>query len=332
VFVLLLQHTSYCFFNLPSRRAQCPRSTKAPVVSLASELKAALPNCRFARYTRSETTIEQTIPRTTGPAETTMALAERTRTCDGLLTAALCCSDINGPGVVNRIWTPTPSDDSLDFYIDDTTRAAFTIQYKDLFSGKVFPFVAPLCNNQLGGYYCYLPIPFQRRCMIIFRGKQTQFYQVGYRLFPSGHCCKDIQYHPGCRRKKQPCNACKPCGTNESLPYKISSRRKARKRFKHIKAAFQLRPGTTQPLFQTSRGGRIIGIELEPASAFEGLTKDVDLKITWDGEAQPAVYCPVADFFGYAFGQTSMQSLLIGTSGRKNYCYFPMPFDRSAKS
>ena len=96
------------------------------------------------------------------------------------------------------------------------------------------------------------------------------------------------------------------------------------------KTRFELQPGSKHVLLQTNKGGRIIGIELEPSSAFEGLSKDVDIKITWDHEINPAVYCPVADFFGYAFGKASMEGLLIGTSGKKNYCYFPMPFDRSA--
>jgi DnaJ-class molecular chaperone len=38
----------------------------------------------------------------------------------------------------------------------------------------------------------------------------------------------------------------------------------------------------------------------------------------------------LGDFFGYAWGQPAMQSLLVGTSGETNYCYFPMPFDRRA--
>ena len=57
----------------------------------------------------------------------------------------------------------------------------------------------------------------------------------------------------------------------------------------------------------------------------------MDIKITWDDEKYPAIYCPVADFFGYAFGRTSMQSLLLGSRNNTNYCWFPMPFDRSAK-
>src|SRR6185295_3542203 len=92
--------------------------------------------------------------------------------------------DVKGSGLINRIWTPTPTNDSLDFYIDDTLSPAFTICYRDLFSGAVYPFMAPLCANQLGGYYCYLPIPFSESCKIVFRGKTTRFHQIGYRLYP----------------------------------------------------------------------------------------------------------------------------------------------------
>ena len=73
--------------------------------------------------------------------------------------STLVIFDMKGNGVINRIWTPTPTDDSLDFYIDDTSKIAFSICYRDLFSGQVYPFVSPLCANQLGGYYCYFPIP-----------------------------------------------------------------------------------------------------------------------------------------------------------------------------
>src|ERR1700733_8868041 len=52
--------------------------------------------------------------------------------------------DQKGPGVVNRIWTETATKDTMDFYIDDNSRPTLSISYMDLFSGKIFPFVAPL--------------------------------------------------------------------------------------------------------------------------------------------------------------------------------------------
>src|ERR1044072_7557120 len=33
--------------------------------------------------------------------------------------SSLVIFDVKGTGVVNRIWTPTPTQDTLDFYIDD---------------------------------------------------------------------------------------------------------------------------------------------------------------------------------------------------------------------
>src|SRR5450432_4316710 len=94
--------------------------------------------------------------------------------------------DVKGAGVINRIWTPTPTSDTLDFYIDDSLHAAFSIKYADLFSNKIYPFIKPLCGNELGGYYCYLPIPFQWCCKIVCRARKTQFHQIQYRLYSRG--------------------------------------------------------------------------------------------------------------------------------------------------
>ncbi len=235
--------------------------------------------------------------------------------------------DIKGPGVINRIWTPTPTDDTLDFYIDDTVHTAFSIKYSDLFSGKTFPFVSPLCGRELGGCYCYLPIPFQTNCKIISRVKQTQFHQIQYRLYPQGTIVKKFS-------------------TSLSEEEKASLKRIARlwnKEEHNIKDFYaennvvitsktiQLLPGTTKTIFNTRQGGRILKLMFDNASIFEGLQKQVDIKITWDDEHTPAVYCPLADFFGYAFGKVSMQNLLLGTRAGKNYCLLPMPFDKSAR-
>jgi hypothetical protein len=57
--------------------------------------------------------------------------------------SSLVIFDVKGKGVITRIWTPTPTEDTLDFYIDDETRPTFSIKYLDLFSGKRYPFVAP---------------------------------------------------------------------------------------------------------------------------------------------------------------------------------------------
>jgi hypothetical protein len=231
-----------------------------------------------------------------------------------------------GKGVITRIWTPTPTEDTLDFYIDNDNHPAMSIKYSDLFSGKRYPFVAPLCGNQLGGFYCYLPIPFAESCRIVSRGKKLQFHQLQYRIYSDQATVKSFSPDLTSEEKE----------TLERIQTLWNKKDKSPEDFYSEKlsesaGAFELHPGDVKEVLNIDRPGRLAGIEFGPVSAFEGLSKNLAIRITWDNESTPSVYCPVADFFGYAFGQASMQSLLVGSTAEKNYCYFPMPFDNNAK-
>lgn len=59
--------------------------------------------------------------------------------------------------------------------------------------------------------------------------------------------------------------------------------------------------------------------------------REVVLRIYWDGEENPSVECPVADFFGSGFGYTDFASVLMGMTSGGLYCNFPMPFAKSAR-
>ena len=57
------------------------------------------------------------------------------------------------------------------------------------------------------------------------------------------------------------------------------------------------------------------------------------LKITWDGAPEAQVEAPLGAFFGAhrTALEDSYASLLLGYSPASMYCYFPMPFWKSAK-
>lgn len=242
--------------------------------------------------------------------------------------SSLVLFDVKGPGAINRIWTPTPSSDTLDFYIDDNGKPAFSINYMDLFSNKVYPFILPLCGNELGGFYCYLPIPFKSSCRIICRAKETKFHQLQYTLFAAGTIVRpfSMMLNPAEKAAVEKIGKLwRKAGQTAKDFYTASSA------ILTSAKTVLLRPGETETIFNMEHGGRIVGITLDDAAMFEGLANAIDIRITWDGELSPAVYCPVADFFGYAFGKASMQALLLGTKANSNYAFFPMPFDRKAK-
>ncbi|MFC6101904.1 glycoside hydrolase family 172 protein [Olivibacter domesticus] len=236
--------------------------------------------------------------------------------------STLVLFEAKGNGVINRIWTPTPTNDTLDFYFGNSEKANFSISFQDLFSGKVYPFVNPLCGNEIGGYYSYVPIPYAKGCKIILRGKKLQFYQIQYNTYPNNMQVENFRL-PFDEQAK---NALKQV---EAKWKQVKT--ELTQSIKHITIDTLLSPGETVKLVDFQQGGRIIGFELSPSDAFEGLNKQIDLLATWDNETMPAINAPVADFFGYAFGKTSMQSLLLGSSNGVNYCYFPMPFDRRAE-
>ena len=243
--------------------------------------------------------------------------------------SSLVIFDIQGAGVINRIWTPTPTKDTLDFYIDDAKQPALSINYMDIFSGKVFPFIQPLCGNQLGGYYCYYPILFQKHCVIISRGKKMMFHQIGYRLYNKETLVQPFTTNIGNDVKNALASISSLWNNNEVNKAKAIVLNN--ENTKTIDTSFSIKPGDTKQTFTLNAGGRITGIEISPSSSFASLYKNIIMRVFWDDEKTPAIDCPVADFFGFAFGRPSMQGLLIGSENNTCYSFLPMPFDKKAR-
>jgi hypothetical protein len=243
--------------------------------------------------------------------------------------SSLVIFDVKGTGVINRIWTPTPTHDTLDFYIDDAKQPTLSINYMDLFSGKVYPFVQPVCGNQLGGYYCYYPILFQKHCVIVSRGKKMMFHQIGYRLYNKGTTVQPFTTNFSDDVKNALTSINNLWNNNEVNKAKMIASNNADTKI--ADTSFSIKPGDTKQVFTLNNGGRITGIEISPASSFASLYKNIIMRVFWDDEKAPAIDCPVADFFGFAFGKTSMQSLLVGAENNICYSFLPMPFDKKVR-
>jgi len=234
--------------------------------------------------------------------------------------------EAKGQGVIERIWTPTPTDDLLDFYFDGNSKPTFSIKFKDLFSGNVTPFLKPIVDAYMvGGYYSYVPIPYSNGCKIVFRGEKIMFHQIQYREYDKQY--KVQTFNPKFNQNE--------LNLLNDLVWLWSNNERTINNFYKTsgKIARQnvLEPGQSKVIADIEQGGRILGIELLPSKIFEGEFKQLDLKITWDNATEPAVFVPIADFFGYSFNQVAMESLFIGATASKAYCYLPMPFDRAAK-
>jgi hypothetical protein len=239
----------------------------------------------------------------------------------------LVIADLKGPGVIYRIWTPTPTDDLVEFFFDGETRPRLEVKFRELFLGHHACFPRPLVGFGAGGYYSYVPLPFATSCVMRVRAPKVQFYQINYALYApsSGVSTFDPNLSAEYLHERSQTE-----GLFNSTGHDISRyTAPPGATLQTTRAAVVVPPGTNRQVWHTSRGGRIVGLRVTPTEALAGKARDVLLKISFDGAA-PAVMCPIGDFFGYAWGAPATRSLLVGTVGPTNYCYFPMPFKREA--
>lgn len=236
----------------------------------------------------------------------------------------LVMADLAGPGVVNRIWTPTPTTDTVKFYFDGERTPRIAIPFIDLFTGKTFPFVAPLCGNQIGGYYCYLPIPYERSLKIVYAGKNLRFHQTQYRTLRKEDKIKSFT-NEMIRSHQDALDRITAVWNKKRSPLEDYG-----SRLKSKSISLQVHAGTTESIFTTADAGRVVGIELDAGTLTQSYRK-IMLTVKWDDDAQNAIDVPLHDFFGFAFGKPAMQSILLGSNSEKLYSYLPMPFDHSAE-
>ncbi len=92
-------------------------------------------------------------------------------------------------------------------------------------------------------------------------------------------------------------------------------------------------PGQTRVIADLEGPGEVAHIWFTFAPMDKDVLTNVILRMFWDGETQPSVEAPVGAFFGLGHGKLySFDSLPISVvNDRGLNCFFPMPFNRSAR-
>ena len=172
-----------------------------------------------------------------------------------------------------------------------------------------------------------MPITYGKSCKIVFDGPKLEFIQIQYRALPG----KKVETYTGEFSPKDKELLAGVTRLWADITPEVTNYTTGRSSGVQVKdTMFTIAPGQELPFFETGRAGRIVGLEIDGGTSFEGIYKDILLSARWDNEPVEAIYSPLADFFGYAYGKGAMRSLLLGRQSTSNYCYFPMPFDHRA--
>ncbi len=243
----------------------------------------------------------------------------------------LVLADIVGPGAVLRIWTRNPWG-TLMIFVDDMEHPLLTVPFRDLFAGdlELFSpgfnlFSPPFTGEGNGGYFCYVPIPFEERCRILVMGDEDVLaYQVTYAEFPPGAPIRsfelslghdDVEYF---RRWR-----------DHWSDYSVKKHDLKTERLQQSSRV--LAPQNNQQILRLTGPGTITEVEMSIDSVDPDFLRKTWLAIYFDGQTSPGVLAPVGDLFGRtSTSGSSFESVATGNADGRMYLRYPMPFQSSA--
>lgn len=237
--------------------------------------------------------------------------------------------ELEGPGVIWRVWSAQPDQGNINFYFDGEEVPSYQRPFKQFFeqitedvSPAGFPSVMPKLS---GGYNSFFPIPFKKSLKITFSKDWGKYYHFTYTTFGNQEVVPSFA----------------EMTSREGLIALAELDRNLYARGDQWNIRF---PQTEHTIIS----GRNILLDVETSGAVSYLGMDINhemysddelkqllrssiLNIYWDQQTIPAVSVPLGDFFGTAPGYHLVKTLGTGVTERRMYANWYMPFSTGAK-
>ncbi|MDD4869471.1 MAG: DUF2961 domain-containing protein [Kiritimatiellae bacterium] len=243
-------------------------------------------------------------------------------------------ADLKGPGCVRRIWwTGMPFENKFYFYFDNEKKPRFIKTYKELRGEGKPPFIPPLCNYPSGAGYCYLPVPFAKRLVVMadnVKQGTSCFYHINYESLPvttmvcslSEQLLNKVSANIEVVRSVLNANQCEAItrefNGQESMGTIAANTKKLMVKYEGpaVITEFRLVPVIPASLKITERNG---------------LLRKLAIKIYWDDNDFPSVDVPLGDFFCNGVRSRSFRSMPVAVESGIFVMRFPMPFKKLAR-
>lgn len=242
-------------------------------------------------------------------------------------------AEMEGPGVLWRAWSASALQGPVKIYLDGAPNPVIDLPFSGLFDAAHDPFKYAFLsylslsstNAYLQGKNLYFPIPYQKSCRIVLEGKWGDFYQFNYTTFPPGTTV------PTFTGKLTPEETAAVKRVDDFFSSRLGTDPAGiREGQEVVTRSVAPAPGKTATVVDLSGPRAITALRVK--IAFKDRQDQMDtlrklvLRITWDGQTTPAVWCPLGDFFGTAPGENLYRSLLAGMTTDGYYAFWYMPF------
>jgi hypothetical protein len=242
-------------------------------------------------------------------------------------------AEMEGPGCLWRVWSALAQKGRVKIFLDGSETPAVDLPFQDYFNGKTPPFDYPMLSynmSDLGsrGHNLYYPIPYQKSCKIVAEDGWGRYFQFVYTTFPEGTKV------PTFTGKLSEADAAALAKLNDFLANEQGTDPAGERQGQQtVSETFTLRAGGSEKLvldgpraITAIKGSMATGNREDEMAAL----RNIVLKITFDDQEEPSVWCPLGDFFGTAPGKNLYKSLITGMTEEGAYAYWYMPFGKRA--
>ena len=251
----------------------------------------------------------------------------------------------DGPGCIYELRT-IGFTGNLHLYLDGATEPQYTFSFPDIYLARTPPFVAPLVAPEAtahGSSWSYVPISFAKGCKLTTNEMgRNHFFNIFAHKYSDG--TNVPSFDPQMDMK------------HASMVWSKSGERlEVDGEVKEERGTISLAQHETRAILEIEGAGAVKFLRLRLPDGATHLAGAVGLRAYWDGAPVPQVDSPASTFFGLGCpralgilqglpqradrlakgiepGAVDTRSLVIGkdTDGWL-YCYFPMPFWKSAR-
>lgn len=249
--------------------------------------------------------------------------------------------DVDGPGCIHNFVQhryPTCEAPTFRFYFDGEPEPRFVIKPEEF--GSKFPFIAPLAGIFEGDdvspsgrgpiwvVRSFVPMPYARSCRITSSVKLEGFDRAkghggwGHVMYHSYASAGGVRTFTGKEDYSQLLKLWSSVGADP----------KAAASNQQLEGSCDIAAGGSAVLLDQAGEGSIAAIRLKVNAFARPRLHDLWIRLTWDDDVKPAVLCPLGALFGNEIGLRSIRYLMHGmTVAGSFYCYWPMPFWKSAR-
>ncbi len=242
--------------------------------------------------------------------------------------------DVKGPGAIVRTWTARIYG-TIRMFLDDADTPTFEGPADEFFRNPTgrYAEAAGVDAELFAGTFqqrdaCYLPIPFARRCRIVWTGevRRIHFYEVQLRCYEPETDVKAFRANDLKTSRKTFERVAGVLGDPQgSWPYASKG--------EPLSIEGNVAPGSKQEVLLVEGPAALERLTLKlSADDLDAALRQTILHIVFDDYPWGQVECPVGDFFGAAPGVNPYNSVPFSVEPDGTMtCRYVMPFGRSCK-